>query len=98
LEALAVHGRPPLPDAVAMTATIAADSKEAIARGEFEVLLGGVAGPSGANLLGRFCYGDVTLEKSVKNHLREEEARKPGVIFAEVVHLPHGRLGNLHAF
>jgi thiopeptide-type bacteriocin biosynthesis protein len=95
LEALAVRDRPPLPDAVAITASIAAASQEALDRGDFRVLLGGVAGPSGANLLGRFCHGDPDLAAKVAAHLRAEEALRPDAVFAEIVHLPEGRLGNI---
>ena len=59
------------------------------------MLLQHVGGPSGANLLGRFCHGDPDLLAKVAEHLREEEALDPDAIFAEVVHLPEGRLGNV---
>ena len=48
LEELAAHEPPPLPDAFAVTAALAAPSPEALTRGEFRVLLSGVSGPSGA--------------------------------------------------
>jgi thiopeptide-type bacteriocin biosynthesis protein len=82
-------------DSVAVMATVVARSQEAIDRGDFQVLLGSVAGPSGATLLGRFCHGDPTLHASVEDHLRAEEARAPGAVIAEIVHLPHGRVGNI---
>ena len=59
------------------------------------MLLHDVGGPSGANLLGRFCHGDPDLHANVAEHLREEEALDPDALFAEVVHLPEGRLGNV---
>ena len=52
-------------------------------------------GPSGGRLLGRFCYADSTLDGYVREHLRAEEALHPGALFAEIVHLPQGRLGNI---
>jgi thiopeptide-type bacteriocin biosynthesis protein len=55
----------------------------------------GAFGPSGARLLGRFCHADPDLEREVLSHLREEEAANPDAIFAEVVHLPEGRIGNI---
>ena len=55
----------------------------------------GVRGPSGARLFGRFCHGDDALRAHVEAHLRAEEALRPEAIFAEVVHLPQGRLGNV---
>lgn len=54
-----------------------------------------VSGPSGATLLGRFCHGDAVLTSAVRRHTADEEALQPGAIFAEVVHLPEGRAGNV---
>jgi thiopeptide-type bacteriocin biosynthesis protein len=87
----------PLPDAFAAHGTIAASSPEAIDKGEFRVLIQAASGPSGARLLGRFCHADPTLEEFVQEHLNLEEALHPDVIFAEVVHLPESRLGNILA-
>lgn len=95
VEQLAAQDQPPLPESFALTATISASSPEALGRGEFHVLLGGFSGPSGAPLLGRFCHADDALRRLVEEHLRAEEARDPEAVFAEVVHLPEGRLGNI---
>ncbi|MCY1080610.1 lantibiotic dehydratase [Archangium lansingense] len=88
---------PPLPDALAVMASLAAQSPEAVARGQFQVLIHAVTGPSGARLLGRFCHADPELHRQVASHLAEEEALRPGALFAEIVHLPEGRVGNVTA-
>ncbi len=95
LEALASEQRPPLPDAFYVMATVAAESDRAIAQGAFRVFLQHLYGPSGAVLLGRFCHADQTLHQFVRAHLRAEEARRPERVFAEIVHLPEGRIGNI---
>ena len=77
----------PLPDALAVNASLLADGVE----------IHGAYGPSGAELLGRFCHGDDRLHDAVAAHLRAEEAKSPGVVFAELVHLPEGRIGNVLA-
>jgi len=82
-------------DAFAVMATLAATSADALAKGEFRMSLHGVSGPSGAILLGRFCHGDPELSRLVLEHLQAEEAVRPTAIFAEIVHLPEGRLGNI---
>jgi thiopeptide-type bacteriocin biosynthesis protein len=87
----------PLPDAFAVTAIVAAADETAVARGDFRVVLEGATGPSGARLLGRFCHADETLRREVELHLRAEESLRPGAVFAEIVHLPQGRLGNILA-
>ena len=55
------------------------------------------SGPSGANLLGRFCHLSTTLTTQVRQHLAAEAALNPQVILAEVVHMPDGRPGNVIA-
>ncbi|HEX3554829.1 MAG TPA: lantibiotic dehydratase [Thermoanaerobaculia bacterium] len=87
----------PLPDTFHVMATLAAASPEALARGEFRLLFDNAGGPSGARLLGRFCHADPELSRRVEEHLRAEEAHAPNAIFAEIVHLPQGRIGNILA-
>lgn len=89
--------KPPLPDAFHVMGTLAAASQEALDRSEFQLLWENAGGPSGARLLGRFCHADAELSRYVEEHLRAEEAHRPGAIFAEVVHLPQGRIGNILA-
>jgi thiopeptide-type bacteriocin biosynthesis protein len=90
-------GAPAFPAAFAAVATLAAASREALESGEFQVLMEQFSGPSGARLLARFCPGDAELARKVQEHLREEEAARPGVVFAEILHLPDGRTGNILA-
>jgi len=94
LEALASQQRRPLPDAFYVWAVVAAESDRAIEQGAFRVLLRYAGGPPGAALLGRLCHADQTLHKLVRAHLQAEEARRPERLFAEIVHLPDGRIGN----
>ncbi|MCG8458628.1 MAG: lantibiotic dehydratase, partial [Holophagales bacterium] len=95
VERLLATGPPPLPDAFHVMASVAAASSDALAAGEASILLRHAGGPSGANLLGRFCHGDPELGRQVEAYLRQEELRDPEAIFAEVVHLPQGRTGNV---
>jgi lantibiotic biosynthesis protein len=95
LQALTTEDRPPLPDSFQVMATLAASSEQAVARGDFRLLLQDIGGPSGARLLGRFCHTDPALLNFVWEHLRAEETRQPGALFAEIVHLPEGRIGNI---
>lgn len=84
-----------LPDAASLQFEIWAESEAAVRRGDYRLFLRGLAGPSGARMLGRFCDLDAGLEERVREHLREEEALAPEVVFAEVVHTPEGRVGNV---
>ena len=95
IETMATREPPPLPRGFAAIATIAAPSEEAVNRGRFRAALRSLAGPSGARLLGRFCHADERLRRLVEEHLRAEEALDEDAVFAEIVHLPEGRLGNI---
>jgi thiopeptide-type bacteriocin biosynthesis protein len=87
----------PVPAAFSVIATIGANSSAEVARGKFDVALKFAGGPSGANLLGRFCHAEPELELRVAEHVRSEGFHAPHAIFAEIVHLPEGRMGNVIA-
>lgn len=87
----------PLPDAFAALAVLEATSEAAVDRGEFTVHLQGIAGPSGARLLGRFCHLDPELRATVDEHIAAEQALRPEAVFAEVVHVSEGRVANVVA-
>jgi len=84
-----------LPDTADITVRLAASSPEAIERGDFRLHLVGCFGPPGTRVLARFCYGDPELAERTQEFLRKEEEYAPEAIFAELVHLPQGRSGNL---
>lgn len=54
------------------------------------------SGPSAANLVGRFCYGDVRLQEATTRLLQIEQDRgAEGAIMAELVHEPLNRIDNV---
>ncbi len=95
LEALRTENPLPLPGAFAVIGHLlgSANAQE----NKFSFHLQGVSGPSGALLLGRFCHADERLTACVHEHLRAEEeiSAGEGVVYAEVAHLPEGRIGNV---
>lgn len=96
LELLAAAGpADPLPDSIAALVTLVAPSAEALEQGDVQIFLQSAGGPSGARLLGRFCHADPALHNHVAALLRAEESLDPDALFAEIVHLPEGRLGNV---
>jgi len=95
IDALAPAEQPRLPDALEVMATVAAASQDELDRGRFRVLLRGAIGAPGAGLIGRFCHADGALRARVEQHLLLEEAQRPDARFAEIVHLPEGRVGNI---
>jgi thiopeptide-type bacteriocin biosynthesis protein len=92
VEAMATSSPAPLADSFAVVATVLGDSD---GHHDFRIQLVSVGGPSSATLLGRFCHGDARLADFVREELRIEEAARPDAMFAEIVHLPEGRVGNV---
>jgi class I lanthipeptide synthase len=84
-----------LPYSFSLTATLEAASTEAMQKGDFRILLKGAAGPSGAIMLGRFCACDAALTNDVRGYLREEASHDSEAVYAEIVYLPEGRIGNV---
>jgi thiopeptide-type bacteriocin biosynthesis protein len=97
LEALASPDPQPFPQAFAALASLAATSQEALDRGDFQFWMEQYSGPTAARWLGRFASGDPELERALQGHLRKEESLRPEAVFAEVVHVPEGRMGNVLA-
>jgi len=95
LERLEIPGKHPLPQSLELMASILAKSAAAIDRGEFRLWVDSTSGPPGARYLGRFCHGDDALAREVDALLRAEEQQYPNDLYAEIVHLPEGRMGNI---
>jgi thiopeptide-type bacteriocin biosynthesis protein len=87
--------QPPLPGAFEVLASVVADSDDGVEQGDYQVVIGSAGGPSGARLLGRFLHADDGLRELAQEHLRAEELTRPDCVFAEIVHLPQGRTGNI---
>jgi thiopeptide-type bacteriocin biosynthesis protein len=82
-----------LADVVSINAVLVAESAEAVEAGRYRVRLSGLG--MGAQLLGRFTHGSADARALVEQISRIEEAFDPDAVFAEIVHLPEGRLGNI---
>ena len=64
--------------------------------GEFQFHLRLINGPSGANMLGRFCHLHTAVADWAKDIAASEAQWLPeDTIYAEVVHLPQERMGNI---
>ena len=95
LDTLKGKEAPSLPDSMYLMGSIISNSAAAVDNGDYLFDMNGCSGPSAANLLGRFCHGDEKLAAKVNECLRAEEAREPGKIYAEIIHLPESRTGNI---
>jgi thiopeptide-type bacteriocin biosynthesis protein len=52
-------------------------------------------GSSAVNLLGRFAHADAAIGKLASDIARYEQEQDPDIIYAEIVHLPESRTGNI---
>ncbi|MCD4794096.1 MAG: lantibiotic dehydratase family protein [Bacteroidales bacterium] len=60
-----------------------------------EIFLQNAGGSSAVNLLGRFAHTDNRFKELIKNVIDYEENENSDKIFAEIVHLPESRTGNI---
>lgn len=59
------------------------------------ILLEGAVGNSATNLLARFAHGNSKIYESIKDVVIAEEELNPDIAFAEILHLPESRIGNV---
>lgn len=91
----AIGGLSILPDSAYTMCSILASSGTEVDNGNFLIYHEVTAGPSAANLLGRFCYMDGELTRLTRDLLEREEQAKPDCVFAEILHIAQARLGNI---
>lgn len=85
----------PIPDSFYLMGSLVSQNAQTLDNGAYLFDFSSCGGPSAANLLGRFCHGDPALKTLVQECLREEEDNEPDVIYAEIIHLPESRTGNI---
>ena len=83
-----------LPDTMAVMCEILSYAPD----GKSQIFLHSIGGSGAANLLGRFCHVDDPIHEAVKDIIHKEEQALPDdKIYAEIVHLPESRIGNILA-
>lgn len=90
---LAASDALPLPDVFTVFGSLGPGSSAADDEGKPRFVLSSVS--PGAGLFGRFCRADGELNGHLNAFLRKEEALRPDAVFAEIVHLPQDRTGNI---
>ena len=88
-------GKLNIPDSLFIVGSLLAENAGALDRGDFKFSFKSCAGPSSVRLMARFSALDPVLEDKLKESIAHEEAFNPDCIYAEVVHLPQSRTGNI---
>jgi thiopeptide-type bacteriocin biosynthesis protein len=60
-----------------------------------QIFIENIGGSSGANLIGRFAHASEEVSQILYNISDIEQKNNPQAIFAEIVHLPESRTGNI---
>jgi thiopeptide-type bacteriocin biosynthesis protein len=95
IQALSTRSNTNLPDSMAIMGTLLGASADAIDNGEWKFHFMNCMGPSAGKLLGRFCHMDENLTAKVRGYLAHEAQHHDDCIYAEVVHVPQSRIGNV---
>ena len=83
------------PESCWVMGSILAGSHSAVDTGNYIFSLDSFFGPTSVNLISRFSNGDPFLTGKLKECVEGEEAHHPEKIYAEIIHLPESRAGNL---
>lgn len=59
------------------------------------IYIEGAGGSSAVNMLGRFAHADTRICELARDIARHEQDQDPAVIYAEIIHLPESRTGNI---
>jgi hypothetical protein len=95
IQGLAPMADLPLPPSFSVDFSVASGSPDGIARGDFQVFIGGISAPPGMGDLASASLATPEMEALLLRHLRAEEAAEPDSIFAEVVSVPGAGEGRL---
>ncbi|HVI43863.1 MAG TPA: lantibiotic dehydratase [Chitinophaga sp.] len=85
----------PVSDNMFIRGSLLAELPGKLDHNNYRFLFSNCTGPSGVNFLGRFCNGSEELSRFSKEVLTREEASNSNAVFAEVLHIPQGRVANV---
>ena len=84
-----------MPESFYLRGSLLGNNNIEIENGSYQFLLEGCGGPSGVTLLARFSQNDTELATALKAFLDVEQQELDDAIYAEIVHLPQPRVGNV---
>ena len=82
-------------ESVKLPSTVSALIRVDTRNTESKVFMNSIGGKSAANVISRFGALDKNISKYINEIFEKEEINEKGKIVAEVIHLPHNRLGNV---
>jgi lantibiotic biosynthesis protein len=84
-----------LPGSLYVMGSLLASSEADLDAGNYLFELTSFFGPSAANLMARFANGSAELQADLRAALETEESLYPDFVFAEIVHVPNSKAGNI---
>ncbi|RFS24692.1 hypothetical protein DVR12_05685 [Chitinophaga silvatica] len=84
-----------MPNSLVLMGSLMAENTQQLENKDYKFLLKTCSGPNALALLGRFGAGNPELATYMRNFARTEQSIDPEKIFAEIIHLPEGRIGNV---
>lgn len=84
-----------MPESTFVLGNLLAKDVAELDKGDFKFVVHHIGGPSGGNLMTRFCHDNHELSSSLMEYLSAEQSANSEVILAEIVHLPEPRIGNV---
>jgi thiopeptide-type bacteriocin biosynthesis protein len=84
-----------LPENFFVYGSILSASVDELNKDKFKFQLKGISGPPSCLTMGRFCYTSTQFTENLRYWSTLEETLRPEAIYAEVVHLPDARVGNV---
>ncbi|MFT4155140.1 lantibiotic dehydratase [Parafilimonas sp.] len=86
-----------LPESMYVMGSIIASNIDELTSGNYYFELASISGPSAANLMARFGLLNKTLGEKLKDIVEKIEKNHEDIIYAEVVHIPETKVGNISA-
>jgi lantibiotic biosynthesis protein len=84
-----------LPGQFYLMGHLTAATPGSVTEDNYQFIYHNLMGPASCETLGRFCSGSAELNQQVQQVFEREQERDPDIIYAEVIHLPQNRAGNI---
>lgn len=86
---------PVMPNSAYILGSLLCNIEANINNGNYQFALDFCNGPSAATIMTRFAHLNSEIKKNIQDCIEKEEAVDPSVLYAEIIHVPQSREGNV---